>query len=302
MKYRAQKVTVFLEGGTGNQLFTYTAGLYLANKNSCQLRVVDSLVGAFGPNHGSYLAETNLPGDFVSYGIAKSVLYRIIFRGVKSLCRRSSNFRKLIFTVARQYHSREIGFDICALNLKPPVSLFGYFQSCKYLEDSMTDVFQNIELENPSDWFTQTSIKMKLVNPIVIHVRRGDYKSHIESFGILGSDYYKIGLNEINPFGNQREVWVFSDEIEEAKVLLDFGDSYKFNWIIPPSNSSPLESLLLMSQAASIIISNSTFSFWAAAIGNPNKCVVAPVKWFKGLQDPAEMLPKRWIRVASSWL
>jgi hypothetical protein len=46
------------------------------------------------------------------------------------------------------------------------------------------------------------------------------------------------------------------------------------------------------------IISNSTFSWWAAAMTlNQNARVCVPNPWFKALEPPSDMIPKEWIKI-----
>jgi hypothetical protein len=95
-----------------------------------------------------------------------------------------------------------------------------------------------------------------------------------------------------------RNVYVFSDDIEHAQAL--FPDS-NFNFVSEPIDSIAAESMFLMSACSTLIIANSTFSWWGAALGNKEKEVYAPQKWFRCLEDPKDLIPANWIRVKSCW-
>jgi hypothetical protein len=56
-----------------------------------------------------------------------------------------------------------------------------------------------------------------------------------------------------------------------------------------------------MSLASANVIANSTFSWWAAALNQNKGFVVAPDKWFRGLEDPKDLIPPDWILVKSQW-
>ena len=67
----------------------------------------------------------------------------------------------------------------------------------------------------------------------------------------------------------------------------------------PPVKSRPIESLLLMANASSIIIANSTFSWWAATLGSA-EAVAFPAPWFRDprLQHPSPQA-SHWLEVPS---
>jgi hypothetical protein len=96
-------------------------------------------------------------------------------------------------------------------------------------------------------------------------------------------------------------VWVISDEIAEAKILLQSILPLQTKWVNPPANASPVESLVLMSHASANIIANSTFSWWGAMLNPGSVVTVAPQKWFRGMDDPIDLYPSHWILVPSVW-
>jgi hypothetical protein len=50
-----------------------------------------------------------------------------------------------------------------------------------------------------------------------------------------------------------------------------------------------------MRYGSSYIIANSSFSWWGAYLRkNQNAPVYAPNKWFKGMDDPDQLLPPDW--------
>jgi hypothetical protein len=51
-----------------------------------------------------------------------------------------------------------------------------------------------------------------------------------------------------------------------------------------------------------MVIANSTYSWWAATLGNPNKTIACPSKWFAQMVDPEDLYPEGWIKVSSEWI
>jgi hypothetical protein len=101
--------------------------------------------------------------------------------------------------------------------------------------------------------------------------------------------------------GNLFQIYIFSDDIQAAKDLLHLSVPSDTVWIIPPIESNSVESLLLMSKAKSIIIANSTYSWWGAALKQEKLDVVAPKKWFRSMDDPQDLYPPQWHLIESSW-
>jgi hypothetical protein len=56
-----------------------------------------------------------------------------------------------------------------------------------------------------------------------------------------------------------------------------------------------------MSKANYLVIGNSTFSWWAAYLNENQTNIVAPRKWFKGREDPSELMPPHWKLTESIW-
>jgi hypothetical protein len=96
-------------------------------------------------------------------------------------------------------------------------------------------------------------------------------------------------------------IYIFTDDINSARQMFDDSLDVAINWITPPSDTDPAESLLLMSKAKVNIIANSTFSWWGAALNETGKVVLAPEKWFKAMPDPEFLYPPEWLRIASQW-
>jgi hypothetical protein len=96
-------------------------------------------------------------------------------------------------------------------------------------------------------------------------------------------------------------VLVFSDDIVAAKQIFSQLDISLPVQFVEPLEDSPEETLILMSKSDALVISNSTFSWWAAQLGNKNKFVVRPSKWFRGMLDPEDLFPPEWHQQESLW-
>ena len=138
---------------------------------------------------------------------------------------------------------------------------------------------------------------------ISVHIRRGDYLNLQDSFGVLSSEYYQSAINFTlkNSSKQYARVLVFSDDFVLAKKLFsNIEISLPIQFAESPDDY-PEESLMLMSKSDALVISNSSFSWWAAQLGNKSKFVVRPSKWFRGMSDPEELFPPEWHSQESQW-
>jgi hypothetical protein len=71
--------------------------------------------------------------------------------------------------------------------------------------------------------------------------------------------------------------------------------------VLQPRESTAAEALYLMSLGSGSVISNSTFSWWSAKLGNGGP-IVAPQSWFKTLPEPLHLIPPDWLRIPSTWV
>jgi len=199
-------------------------------------------------------------------------------------------------TVATQTTIGEQGFQFTELPfVANGVALTGYFQSEKYFkeyEKEIKDLFscpdhikESINKRFPS---------MDSVESCSIHVRRGDYVKLQDIHPVQSMPYFMKALNKMP---KDCSIFVFSDDIEWCKNSFpDMGERIHF-----VEGYSDVEDLYLMSMCDHNIISNSTFSWWAAWLNdNPKKIVVAPKKWFGPMNshlDTKDIYPEKWEKI-----
>jgi len=304
---KKRKIKVILFGGLGNQFFQYFAGLYLATKSGASLKV-DSTFSQFGRSgHFDWIGATTLTGN------TSMSAPRYSFRYLDSLLKRRTRdllawfFRgkQMQLKILHQYHSPAPGYDPILEKLSPSVTIVGYFQTWRYF-DALTNLglVTEIKMKQPSSWFLDMIDQMNSQGRVLgVHVRRGDYVGNA-GIGTLSRSYYDSAAQELRSRGVTWDaVWIFSDDILLAqKEFKDFSNK-KDNLVFvePPTGSHAFESMLLLSSCPALIIANSTFSWWAATLGHPEKTVVCPSKWFARMEDPIDLCPPKWIQATSSW-
>jgi hypothetical protein len=199
----------------------------------------------------------------------------------------------------RHYIVPEVGyFDFTAIPSNTR-RIEGYFQSWFYYKNLKTELILKNEIRfTPSAWYLEMHEKLDKNEYAAFHIRRGDYLSPLNrENGVLSIEYFKK-VAKLIP--KKIAVLIFSDSPREiAPLLKSLG--INFELLEPPIGSDPVESWLLMSRASYIAISNSTFSWWAAALSEKDTKVYAPEKWFELRSDPLSLYPEHWIKIPNEW-
>lgn len=124
---------------------------------------------------------------------------------------------------------------------------------------------------------------------VCCHVRRTDYLEWGDGMA-LPVTYYADALRSLETLEGKPVVFVGDDlrEVEHA-----FGSRRGFRF----EHNSEIVDLLLMTHAAAVVSSNSSFSWWGSWLGPDERCVVAPRHWLgfrEGREFPPEVIPPRW--------
>lgn len=168
-----------------------------------------------------------------------------------------------------------------------------YFKACESIIREDFDLKEALS-EKASFMYQQIATS---INPVSIHVRRGDYVTDIATalhHGALPISYYKGAVEEIYRYTAEPTFVVFSDDIEWAKSNLPLPQTIIF---VSDNTIQDYEELKLMSACEHHIIANSSFSWWGAWL-NPknNKTVIAPKQWFtRASFNASSIVPKEWI-------
>lgn len=179
----------------------------------------------------------------------------------------------MLDTTSWTYMTASWNFEPASWNFEPIPdylrALYGYYQSPLY-------------------WYGECPLNLSVVGetiPIVSHVRRGDYTQVPDHHPPLPPHYYIDAA-----YGNGCGVEVGEDSVDIP------------GW--EHANGTLWEDFSLLCRAEVLIISNSSFSLWAAYLGRARR-VYYPVPWFgSALQyhNASQLIPedtkeKEWIPV-----
>lgn len=304
MFFRKQVITVELVGGIGNQLFGYFVGVYLANNLERDL-VLDFRNSV--DSHTQFKVDINslvLAYPHIAI-LGESRPLRIFRRRVADKIRHESAFLGRIITRMSQEYLDEMtegGMNLSILdNLRNRghVRIRGYFNSFEYFY-KLPDSYKMVSISNGSEHFHKLCDELDRSGAVAMHIRRGDYVGNSETYGLLSKNYYKEALKLIKEKKPSAPVWVFSDDHDAAIEISREITGIDFRLLTINELENPLEALILMSKAKGHVIANSTFSQWAAILGN-SPIVICPKDYFADGRINREYPPKNWIQIESQW-
>jgi hypothetical protein len=154
-------------------------------------------------------------------------------------------------------------------------------------------------LKSPSDWFQSLSSEMLKVRPIILHMRLRDYIRDGGAIGLLSSKYWQSLVNKVQDKYPGEEIWVFSDDFDLAKHILQPINNDIFIYIEASEKQDPAEVLLLISLGRVLLLSNSTFSLWSAKLSNTVGEIFVPYPVFQSHNSRGINLPAHWIKTSS---
>lgn len=274
---RKPKIILEIQGGLGNQLFQLSAAISLRGKSNRLIEV----------NKRSYLdprMRSYSLGEFENVFNFKSRTY------VPRLGR-SIEFNE----------EEEFSYKPPLVNSDSTIRVKGYFQNPMYISAASPEVEEGL---------LEVAIKVKQIEKckcpkehVAIHIRRGDYVSipvNLSTFGVLTDSYFLRNIQMFTP--RKTHFTIFSDSsIVAAKVIETLPD-YQIDFF--NHKISDLETLISLSSFSTMIISNSSFSWWAAHISqvrNSRVDILSPKKWFKEFPKSDILINRNWTLLDPEW-
>lgn len=189
--------------------------------------------------------------------------------------------------------------------LEGNVYLHGYWQCERYFRALRPTLKRDFNLKQaPLPRNQDVARAIKRGNSVAVHIRRGDYVSRPQAAAHHGScslDYYRSALEQLKQRHGKLRVYAFSDDPDWVREHFTPSVCAHMGLTIVSGNQhAPHEDLWLMQQCRHFVIANSSFSWWAAWLGQTRlSTVMAPQRWVvtPGF-DTADVVPQNWVRVA----
>ncbi len=290
-------IIVKLKGGLGNQMFQYAIGRAVSiEKKTALLLDISSFERddrrKYALHNFSLSPQFAEPEDikkFQKFRRKDGAIWRV---------------RNFLFSDWSKYaQEKQFHYDPDIFDVDVDSFIDGYWNTERYFKDIRETILSDFAFsDNPSLKNIETLELMERSESVSVHIRRGDYANNPHTnhiHGTLGKDYYKQALIIMREKILTPIFFVFSDDINWAKVNLNFPKGTTFvDW---NGEEDASQDLRLMSNCKHHIIANSTFSWWGAWLSrNSNKTVIGPKKWFnapKPNTDTKDVMPPEWIKI-----
>lgn len=273
---RSDGITGYLSGGLGNQLFVYAAAFDQSRRLGCPL-YLDCSGYDEGNRRVLELEGLNLPGVFFREGSSVGAparhprLARLLTRG------RGDD---------EIFMERGPGYDARIQTARIGQTLYGYFQARAYFAASEAELAALLPAPPQSS------------ATIAVHVRRGDYlmAAHA-SHGVTTRAYFERAIPLMHEAYGELPLQVFTDSPEQVGEEFA-GLPYEFELAGNSPELSAWDTVELMARSRAIVMSNSSFSWWAAWLmrqRDPSVRVIAPRPWVADGASAHDLLYEEWI-------
>jgi len=302
----------WLNGGLGNQMFQYAAGLSLAVQRRTVLKLDVTWFKEY-PDleaHNTYgLHCFNLAEQFATRDEVVQLCGRPLSFAERCLLPTARALRLHEWTsrhtpTGRLHSARSFHYYPDFHSLPDNTMISGWWQSEKFF----APVAELLRLQfsfrySPSAAVSAMASQIQSGPSVAVHFRRGDYvrnQTFNQKIGVVGPDYYVRAVQALRERSPSATLYIFSDDVEAVAREFPPVGPHVFVRCVEPFH--PWDSLRLMSLCDHIAIANSTFSWWAAWL-NPSvdKLVIAPDPWFvNSVHDSSDVVPASWTRLPIS--
>lgn len=291
-----------LTDGLGNQMFQYAYARCLQielGENKLYLDITKlggRHVRKYALNAFILNKDVVIPSKFIQYfsrlyvKIVLNLFYRVFRisttsnRGVNLFCRWG------LYTNSAYYHY----FPFVRSSM-PIRFVRGFFQNEAYFKGIKPILVKEFQLNiNISNDVNNMARCLETNDSVCVHIRRGDFIGKKE-FNVCNESYYLNAIAYIRALYPSAKFYIFSNtpaDIEWIKSNYKLCDDV----VYMDNENTDIEDFYLMKSCGHFIISNSTFSWWAAYLSeNDSKVVVAPRPWVNDCTDFDGIYCKDWV-------
>lgn len=268
-------VVVKIGDGLGNQMFNYVCGYSVAKHDGDELLLDTSEVD------NSTFRSYGLDRFNIEYTKRESFSNRTVFHKIYKRLRRN-----LKYQVIKERKDEAFPLDMRVYRKKRLRNkyLHGYFQNIYYYDTCREEIRRQFSPREPlPEQTVRLMEELAGENTCSLHIRGGDIKP-------LPVEYYKEAVARLKREYPGIRFVVFSNVRELAQQYIrELGEPEScFIWEL--GSFSDFDELFLMKSCRCHILSDSTFSRWAALLDEGQGMVAAPAS-----PDQEKIYPPEWI-------
>lgn len=258
-------VVVKIGDGMGNQLFNYACGYATARRDN------DTLMLDTSECDNSTLRDFELDNFHLKYDARESFPNRTVWQKIYKRLRRNLKYRVIKERGAyahEHYAPADVDTRIYRKKRLRNKYLHGYWQYLPYFEEYLDEILAMMTpAYEQSDTVKQMILEFQTTNTCAVHVRGGDIVGP-------GRTFFEKALERMGREQPGVRFIVFTNDMERAKEALPKDG---VTYIADMGKFSDVDEFFLMAACRNQIISNSTYSTWAAYLNpNPEKKVIMP--------------------------
>lgn len=288
-----RRIITRLTSGLGNQLFQLAHGVWLADDKAAELRFDTTWFALFSrlqPARRSLTAaqlRVDLLEEFkgprrwlVGVFAALDKRFGLVRPGLEKIGH---------FKLLRERKDTRVSLD--DMREIPRLYIDGYWQTREPFIHIRSQLLPMLVPRQALSEGARRLVDATAQKPTgFVHVRRGDYITIGGDKSALPLLYYQNAIEKLKAEGIAIAQWlVFSDDLNWTRTNLAFIKNAVF--IDYHSRNRDVEDLMIMKACAAGIIANSSYSWWAAALGSePNRPIIAPDRYWPN----HPLLTERW--------
>ncbi len=266
-------IIVKIGDGMGNQLFNYACGYAQARREGDMLMLDtsecdNSTLRSFALDnfHLRYDARESFPNRNVFQKIYKRLRCRLKYHVIKE--------REVFHNRSGKYPVDDIDPRVFVKQRFRPKYLYGYWQHLSYFEEYIDEITAMMTpAYGQSKRVAELAEEFKRTPTCAVHVRGGD---------IVGpqASYFARAFERMEKEKPGLQYMVFTNDREraaEAFAEMKGGFLADIVYVADLGSFTDIDEFFLMAACQNQILSNSTFSTWAAYLnGNPDQTVIMP--------------------------
>lgn len=308
-------IHLITKGGLGNQMFQYAFALQIKRKYPEDSVCIHGILHPFSRDkrqlslhHFRLDKKTKISGFIHSSVIFFCFVIQIIqVLGIyKSIRIFSRDRAKIISQKEESFNSRGAYFSTRVYTL-PEIKnnlacnkyIFAYCQKPQVIDGIEEELRRAFTVKTPPSPENEALLQeIKSQNSVCVHIRRGDYALYPQ-LQVCTEHYYATAVRHAHELLENPVFYIFStghEDVEWVRQNYHFEGNFRYVDL----DNVDYEELRLMMACKHFIISNSTFSWWAAVLSNetPDKKVWTPKSWLA--QSSVEMHLPGWNVIETS--